>query len=294
MLSRHERRIYTGNEKIWVGTYENLHNLSHWHIDNEIIFVQKGKAKVYLNGESRQLEQGQAMFCQSGLWHYINGEKDSLIDIFLFDNLLVEDITSHYVLADPVLQQDYNLGNYFNIIKTELTNKENFYESRTNALIMYLVSEIFRHERVEKSNKSNGKLTKSESRTISVYNELLNYIEQSYEYLTFKDAAMFMGLSETYFSKLFKDLCGMTFSQYLNIVRVEKAIELLSSEASYSITEVASMCGYSSIRHFNRSFLQITGFSPSALPSDYQLDIKQFKTVTDSFNPTLDESKLII
>ena len=286
MLSRHEKRNYVGNEKIWVGTYANLHNLSHWHMDNEIIFVKEGNAKVSLNGETRNVMQGQAVFCQSGTLHYINADKDSLIDIFLFDNLLVEDITSHYVLTNPVLQENYYFSYYFNLIKNELANRESFYESRTNALIIYLVSDIFHRESTEKLNKSEGK-------TISGYKDLLNYIDQSYEYLTFKDAATYMGLSETYFSKLFKDLCGMTFSQYLNVVRIEKAIDLLSSETAYSITEIASICGYSSIRHFNRSFLQITGYSPSALPSDYQLDFKQFKTVSDSFNPTLDESKLI-
>lgn len=286
MLSRHEKRNYVGNEKIWVGTYENLHNLSHWHIDNEIIFVKKGNAKVSLNGETRYVQQGQAVFCQSGTLHYINGERDSLIDIFLFDNFLVEDITSHYILADPVLQQNYHLTYFFDLIKTELANRESFYESRTNALIIYLVSDIFRRERTEKISSTEGK-------TISGYKELLNHIEQSYEYLTFKDAANYMGLSETYFSKLFKNLSGMTFSQYLNVVRIEKAAELLSSDRPYSITEIASMCGYSSIRHFNRCFLLITGYAPSALPADYQLNLKQFKTVTDSFNPTLGESKLI-
>lgn len=286
MLSRHEKRNYVGNEKIWVGTYANLHNLSHWHIDNEIIYIKSGNAKVSLNGEMRSLEQGQVVFCQSGTLHYINGEKDSLIDIFLFDNALVESITSHYTLADPILKEDYNLSFFFNLIKTELSKKESFYESRTNALIIYLVSDIFRRERTEKLNKSEGK-------TIAGYKDLLNYIDQRYEYLTFVDAAKYMGLSETYFSKLFKNLCGMTFSQYLNVVRIEKAIELLSTENSYSITEIASICGYSSIRHFNRCFLQITGYAPTALPFDYQLDFKQFKTATDSFNPTLDESKLI-
>lgn len=109
MLSRHEKRYYSGNEKIWVGTYENLHNLSHWHLDNEIIFVKKGSAKVSLNGETRLVAEGHAVFCQSGTLHYISGEKDSLLDIFLFDNSLVEDITSRFSLANPWLSQSYNL-----------------------------------------------------------------------------------------------------------------------------------------------------------------------------------------
>lgn len=286
MLSQYEKRNYGGNKKIWAGTYANLHNLSHWHLDNEIIYANKGNAKVSLNGEMYYVEQGQAVFCQSGTLHYINAEKDSLIDIFLFDNFLVEDITSRYYLPHPILKEKYDLGAYFDLIRKELANKESFYENKANAIMIYLIADIFRREYTEKINKSLSK-------TISSYKDLLNYIEQNYEFLTFEDAATYMGLSETYFSKLFKNLCGMTFSQYLNIVRVEKAIDFISADNAYSMTEIASMCGYSSIRHFNRMFLQITGFSPRALPSNYHLDSKQFKTVTDSFNPTLDESRLI-
>lgn len=285
MLSKHEKRCYVGNEQIWVGTYANLHNLSHWHLDNEIIYIKKGGAHISINGEIRFVGQGQAVFCQSGSLHYISGEKDSLIDIFLFDNILVENITSLYVLADPILKCEYDLNSYFDFIQGELLNRKQFYESKTNAAIIYLTADIFCREQTEHSSKNEGK-------TLSGYKELLNHIDKNYEFITFKDAADYMGLSETYFSKLFKNLCGMTFSQYMNFVRIEKAIELLSSTNIYSITEIASMCGYSTIRHFNRSFLEITGYSPSSLPTDYQLDYKQFKT-TDSFNPTLDESKLI-
>lgn len=286
MLSQLEHRNYNGNEKIWVGTYHNLHNISHWHTDNEIIFVIEGGADVYLNGEIYHIGEEQAIFCQSGTIHYINSDKDSVIDIFLFDNSLGNEVTSRYKLVDPVLKTKFDLKKYFNLIRTELTNREQFYEIKTNSIITYLIADIFCREQC-------AVIEKNAQHTVSNLMGLLNYIDKSYEYLTFSEAASYVGLSEPYFSKLFKHIYGMTFSEYLNVVRIEKAIELLTSDATMPITKVASECGYSSIRHFNRMFLQITGYSPTALPADYHLDVKQFKTETESFNPTLKESRLL-
>lgn len=286
MLSQLEHRNYNGDEKIWVGTYHNLHNMSHWHTDNEIIFIRKGGADIFLNGEICHIREGRAVFCQSGTLHYINSETDGLIDIFLFDNSLANEITSQYALVDPVLKEKYDFEKYFEILRDALTHRERFYESKTNALITYLITDIFCREQIQK-------ISKDEKRTVSNLMGLLNYIDKSYEFLTFSEAADYVGLSETYFSKLFKRIYGMTFSQYLNIVRIEKAIELITADFSCPITKIASECGYSSIRHFNRMFSELTGYSPTTLPADYHLDVKQFKTESESFNPTLNESKLI-
>jgi xylan 1,4-beta-xylosidase len=103
-----------------------------------------------------------------------------------------------------------------------------------------------------------------------------------------------MGLSEPYFSKFFRKISGMTFSQYLNIVKMEHAIEMLQDNPSrLSVTEVSTQCGFNTIRHFNRIFKDITGISPRQLTSDYVLDIRPIRTMQDAFNPTLQNSELL-
>jgi xylan 1,4-beta-xylosidase len=156
---------------------------------------------------------------------------------------------------------------------------------KTTSLITNLVIDIFRQEEIVPNN--------TKDKTISNYKNLLNQIDESFEYITFSEAADFMGLSDTYFSMLFKKICGMTFSQYLNVVRIEKAIGLINGEEKIPISEIAVKCGYSSIRHFNRMFLQETGYSPKQLPIHYRLDVKPIKTVKDAFDPTLEESRLV-
>ena len=33
MLAKFEKRAYVGSEKVWVGKYRNLQNISHWHME---------------------------------------------------------------------------------------------------------------------------------------------------------------------------------------------------------------------------------------------------------------------
>ena len=37
MAARFERKEYDPGVPLWVGKYKNLHNLPHWHMENEII-----------------------------------------------------------------------------------------------------------------------------------------------------------------------------------------------------------------------------------------------------------------
>jgi AraC-like DNA-binding protein len=97
----------------------------------------------------------------------------------------------------------------------------------------------------------------------------------------------------SYLSRYFKKMSGMTFSQYLNTVKIEKAVRILSSERSISITDLMMKCGFNTIRNFNRTFKEITGYSPKKLPGSFSLNIRSLPTVQDTFDPTLDNSILL-
>ena len=76
-----------------------------------------------------------------------------------------------------------------------------------------------------------------------------------------------MGFSEAYFSKFFKKIAGMTFSQYLNRVKVEEAVRLLRENKGLPVTEIAFRCGFNTIRNFNRIFKEVTGCTPCPKPT---------------------------
>ncbi len=69
------------------------------------------------------------------------------------------------------------------------------------------------------------------------------------------------GISRDYFSRIFKNVTGMNYSKWLNMIRLEKATELLSQK-DMTLTEVAMLSGFQSIPSFNRVFHEEKGMSP--------------------------------
>ena len=75
-----------------------------------------------------------------------------------------------------------------------------------------------------------------------------------------KEVAALSGISETYFRTLFLQQFGCTPLQYLNIRKINRAKELLTT--SLSIKEIAKACGFSDANYFSRVFQKSEGMSP--------------------------------
>ena len=69
------------------------------------------------------------------------------------------------------------------------------------------------------------------------------------------------GISRDYFSRIFKHVTGMNYHRWLNMIRLEKASELLAQEGR-TLTEVAMLSGFQSIPSFNRVFHEEKGMAP--------------------------------
>ena len=70
-------------------------------------------------------------------------------------------------------------------------------------------------------------------------------------------------LSKYYISHLFGDILNIKFTDYVNSLRISEACRLLRT-TDHSITDVASMSGFGTLRTFNRAFIKQMGESPSA------------------------------
>ena len=71
------------------------------------------------------------------------------------------------------------------------------------------------------------------------------------------------GVSEPTVYRMFKKQIGVSFSNYLNMVRINAACGYLES-TDWEIMEVAEKSGFTSLSNFYRVFLQQRGMSPRA------------------------------
>lgn len=85
--------------------------------------------------------------------------------------------------------------------------------------------------------------------------------EHSTDLVTMRGTAEHVHLSAFYFCKMFKRATGMTFTEYVSRVRIEKAKNLLLNPHA-RVSEVAFASGFQSIPHFNRVFRKYTGMAP--------------------------------
>lgn len=93
---------------------------------------------------------------------------------------------------------------------------------------------------------------------------LEEYFDDNYQdkNLNISASATYFGYSESYFSRMFKDVMGQTYSTYLETRRLQYADALLD-ESQLSIEQIADQVGYSSSNSFRRAYRRHYNISPS-------------------------------
>ena len=82
------------------------------------------------------------------------------------------------------------------------------------------------------------------------------------EDISSRQVARELHVSRYYFCKQFKKSTGLTFTEYVSRMRVERVKELLLNR-NLRVSEIAFQTGFQSLTHFNRLFLKFTGESPT-------------------------------
>ena len=89
-----------------------------------------------------------------------------------------------------------------------------------------------------------------------------SYVHQHFNRdIQLAEVANRVSMNYSYFSTLFKERMGMTFTAYLIKVRMEEAQKLLK-DPTLRIHEISEKVGYSNQFHFSRAFKNYFGMSP--------------------------------
>lgn len=95
----------------------------------------------------------------------------------------------------------------------------------------------------------------------------LKYINDYYaKDISLGELAVYVGLSENYFSNLFKQEMGENLTVYINKVRIENAKKLLE-DSSMKVYEIAEAVGFRNATYLSTMFKKITGSSISEYKS---------------------------
>lgn len=92
---------------------------------------------------------------------------------------------------------------------------------------------------------------------------MLNYVQENYTHkIKQEDAAQQLHISVRYLSKLFKEYMGVSLSNYINIYRINRSIELMRNE-NLSLTEIALQVGFKDSQRYSKVFMSVINTTPS-------------------------------
>ncbi len=120
--------------------------------------------------------------------------------------------------------------------------------------------EVFRHYLAEIASRQAIACSENEPEAVANAKEFVQtHVEET---LTLGQIVRHVRVSRFYFCKLFKKATGMTLTEYVTRVRLERAKALLS-DPSKRVSEVVYAAGFGSIPHFNNVFKRQVGMPPS-------------------------------
>ena len=281
MKAFHEVRNYNSDLMVWHSSYENISFVAHWQKEIELVYVQSGEASFHVADQSFTAHAGDLVICESGQIHYSDSyTTKNLLSFLIFDTNIISSRfhNPHFKNALVTAEELQNLGlsdalhRVFSMVPKELANKQPYYKDIVTAAIrefwFLLKRNLPREEKAKDTSRRN--------RMLEDFQELLDYIDKHYaEDLTLDHAASMLHFSPSHFSKTFKKLMGMNYVTYVNMVRIEQAIQMLTTN-QYRMIDIALECGFTNIRSFNRVFKEITGYTPTDFST--QVDPDLYKT----------------
>ena len=87
-------------------------------------------------------------------------------------------------------------------------------------------------------------------------------------------------VSLAYFSRLFKEEVGLTFSDYLTRVRIEKAKELLERQ-DLRLSDISGLVGYDDPKYFGQIFRKVAGISALDYQRSRQRDGQRIDSIAE-------------
>lgn len=244
--------------------YRNLNNIAHYHSDFELIYINEGRASIYVNEKYFHLHKDDCVFVHSNDIHHIRSDKATVITVLKASDDQFGKLFASKMLFSPLLKDTSSAKELLKAVSSELKTRTEGFDVMADCMTTQFFITLLRNEQtcLVKS-KATDKTPSNE-----IYNLVCEKISKEFSTVTFEEIAKYIHFSAPYFSKIFREQFGMTFTQYLNTVKIAKAIEAIK-EGKQSITSIAAKCGFNTQRNFNRVFKSFTGYSPSNLPPNY-------------------------
>ncbi len=244
-------------------TYANIIEYPlHWHNSIEIIFVLKGSINITIDTDDYELVERELEIINVDEAHRIySKDKDNRVLIFHIDPYFFEkyynDIANMFFYTNTTDEgaqekEEYDeLRRFLSIILCEAIQKGDNYDEKIESTLVDLLYHLinnFHYLLYEKED------LKENEEQLERYHRIAKYIFNNYNNnITLQDIAKKEFLSTHYLSHEIKSATGYSFTDLINLTRIEESIKLLL-DTDKTISEISEDIGFSHTRYFNKHF----------------------------------------
>lgn len=239
------------------GLVKNLMYPEHAHRGYEIICMLEGSAIIYTPEQVMKVKPGEMVFISENVIHGYLAQRDakSLVLAYIprgneaFVPLL--SAQRHAILClreeqQPVIMRELRAT------LTRLPEEQQNVVSVTG-YIHFLLSSMAQY--ADKQPLVPVHTPDSFERALLTIGKRVSHLDEE------ENIAREAGLSKYYFSRMFCQRMGMSYSTYIALMRVDAARRMMT-QTQLPIEEIVTRCGYASQRSFNRQFAAIVEKTP--------------------------------
>ena len=255
--------------RIFDGREENKNDLEcdwHFHNEYELIYIRQGEKIFYTKGRSLNITEGDVVFVNRRVPHKTKtpaGYCGTLLQFnegYSFESgcltgLLPAD--KAVVVLKKGTEANLQIRSLFEKISDEYRKEEKGYELYIKSYVSLLSACLYRFGITENKRDSN------ELKAVERVLPALRYISENYsKQITLEEVSCILSVDKAHFCRLFKKAMNVSFTDYLNFVRLNHAEELLR-KTDMSVSEIAYEVGILSSSYFAEIFKKFNSITPT-------------------------------
>lgn len=245
----------------------------HWHEQIQFFYFTQGSAIVRCNSKKYEVGAHDLVIINSKELHYIENIGESLtcymikIDLsFIYSNRVdsiqaqfLTPLSQNLILFENVVRNDKDILLCANRMIDEYFKKQIGFELAIKAQVYDLIVLLLRGyvRKIYTANELDLQLA-----NLQRFKNVISYIDSNFTGKIGLDRlADITKMSQGHFCRLFKQITGMSAINYINNLRINKAVELIRI-SDQNMTEIAMSCGFNDSNYFSRVFKKHEKMSP--------------------------------
>lgn len=236
--------------------------IPHFHNDIEIIYAEQGEFTAHVDHKVVSVRQGQLLVSYPYQIHYYENCVPGTYRVILITPELLYGLSTVLRGQRPVdnvidVDTESEIYSYISAIFSATgENRRTIVAGYCHLLAVALLPMI-----------ETEPAPHSEDATLR---HIMEFCQDNYqEDLTLDAVAAQVHLSKYYISRLFNQKLKLSFSDYINTLRVRRASRLLE-RTDKKIADISEDVGFGSIRSFNRAFLDVMKMTPMDFRQAYR------------------------